>query len=400
MSLVASTLKDDTSVITDVLEGIADQLVAPTELMPVLSRHIEDVTRANLAGKLRQLVAADDGPSAGLTPADLAFVDLTTQYGIPVEDMERGYRIAHQVILARTVSTITKVTSDGALLAEAVPLASQALQADLDRQLTHVRSAYRKAIPSGTALGRSTTQWLDAVVQGQRPEPQPGYGVDGEHAIVLLWDEGPASTRWEGLDRVVTAMTEAVSRGILVSYPNEHVVRVALHAPDARDTAITAIERARPATVWASLGSTAFGYEGLRASSRDAELARDVSLIAGAESRVAVTRFDTVGAIGLLAMAPVRLRRFVWSQLGELSADTPSMKELREAVAAYHAASRSLTTAAGRLFVHKNTLLNRLRAAEERAAVDVRDPQLDMLVALKACEVLGSAVLRGPATRP
>jgi DNA-binding PucR family transcriptional regulator len=87
----------------------------------------------------------------------------------------------------------------------------------------------------------------------------------------------------------------------------------------------------------------------------------------------------------------------VWSVLGELAVDDDAHARMRETLWAYLSSGSSLATAAAELHLHKNTIQYRVRKAEEVRGRPLADGRLDVEVALLACRLLGSTVLRRPA---
>jgi DNA-binding PucR family transcriptional regulator len=82
--------------------------------------------------------------------------------------------------------------------------------------------------------------------------------------------------------------------------------------------------------------------------------------------------------------------------LGELAVDDDAHARMRETLWAYMSSGSSLATAAAEMHLHKNTIQYRVRKAEEARGRPLADGRLDVEVALLACRLLGSTVLRPP----
>jgi DNA-binding PucR family transcriptional regulator len=82
------------------------------------------------------------------------------------------------------------------------------------------------------------------------------------------------------------------------------------------------------------------------------------------------------------------LQRWIRRVLGDLAAEDPGTRQLRETVRVFLDSGGSYTEAAARLHVHKNTVYYRVRKAEELRRRPVTDGRLDLEVALRAAALL------------
>lgn len=99
----------------------------------------------------------------------------------------------------------------------------------------------------------------------------------------------------------------------------------------------------------------------------------------------AVVHFAAVELLALLTEDAARAGRFLARELGGLAATDPGTQELRRTVRAY-LDSHSAQTAAGRLFVARNTVNYRLRRAEQLRGRPLTERQLELGVALMLAE--------------
>ncbi|MFD7500132.1 PucR family transcriptional regulator [Streptomyces sp. NPDC059850] len=86
---------------------------------------------------------------------------------------------------------------------------------------------------------------------------------------------------------------------------------------------------------------------------------------------------------------------FVTRELGPLAGGGETNSALRETVKCYLDHERSLSTAAERLHVAKNTVAYRVKKAEHLLGRSLREERLRLHVALHLAQTLGTAVLRG-----
>jgi hypothetical protein len=99
----------------------------------------------------------------------------------------------------------------------------------------------------------------------------------------------------------------------------------------------------------------------------------------------AVVRFPAVELLALVTEDAARARRFLARELGGLAGADPATRELRRTVRVY-LDSHSAQTAAGRLFVARNTVNYRLRRAEQLRGRPLTERQLELGVALLLAE--------------
>ncbi|WP_442940227.1 helix-turn-helix domain-containing protein [Nocardioides sp. B-3] len=97
---------------------------------------------------------------------------------------------------------------------------------------------------------------------------------------------------------------------------------------------------------------------------------------------------------------PRPARSFVAAELGGLSVQGRREDEERSAVLAVLDAQGGLAAAAERLGIHRNTVLQRLRRAEERRGSPATSRVAELHAALRPVEVLGPVVLAAEPARP
>jgi len=97
-----------------------------------------------------------------------------------------------------------------------------------------------------------------------------------------------------------------------------------------------------------------------------------------------------VALAGLLIDRRDAVRVWVQRTLGQLARDDQSAARLRETLRVLLEANGSYLEAATRMHVHKNTVLYRVRKAEELLGRPVTDGRLSIEVALLACDQLAA----------
>ena len=114
------------------------------------------------------------------------------------------------------------------------------------------------------------------------------------------------------------------------------------------------------------------------------------------DSRSSVVSYARVELISLLASDLPRARAFVASQLGPLAITGGTAERLRETVLAFLVSGGSPTRVAEELFVHKNTVAERIKRAEEMLGRGVNESPVELEAALTLAAGLGPAVLGHP----
>ncbi|MCU1668836.1 MAG: hypothetical protein JWP40_1763 [Blastococcus sp.] len=151
-----------------------------------------------------------------------------------------------------------------------------------------------------------------------------------------------------------------------------------------------------------AVGPQAPGLAGFRGSLRDALRARAVAETAE-DHNVAVVAFDDVAVAALLTSQSEDLQRWIARVLGNLAADDPGTRELRETVRVFLESAGSYNRAATQLHLHKNTVYYRVRKAEQLRGRPLREDRLALEVAPHAASLLRHRLEEhgvAPATSP
>lgn len=140
-------------------------------------------------------------------------------------------------------------------------------------------------------------------------------------------------------------------------------------------------------------GSPHPGAAGFRTSHLEALRTRRVIELSG-RTAPSITEFSDVALVDAISRDLDAARAFVAAQLGDLARDDVKERGERAALLAVLDAQGSLTTAARTLGIHKNTVLQRMRRAEERRGLPATIKVAELHAALLLCDVLGASVLR------
>lgn len=141
-----------------------------------------------------------------------------------------------------------------------------------------------------------------------------------------------------------------------------------------------------------AVGSPHPGASGFRTSHREALRTRRVIELSG-RAAPSITAFTDVALVDAISRDLDAARAFVAAQLGDLARDDAKERGERAALLAVLDAQGSLVTAASTLGIHRNTVLQRVRRAEERRGRPATIKIAELHAALLVCDVLGASVL-------
>lgn len=151
-------------------------------------------------------------------------------------------------------------------------------------------------------------------------------------------------------------------------------------------------------SVHVAVGSPHPGAAGFRTSHLEALRTRRVIELSR-RAAPSITAFADIALVDAISRDLDAARSFVAAQLGDLArADTKAHDE-RAALLAVLDAQGSFVTAARALGIHRNTVLQRVRRAEERRGRPATNNIGELHAALLVCHVLGASVLRGSSSR-
>ncbi|MFI6310246.1 PucR family transcriptional regulator [Nocardia fusca] len=142
-----------------------------------------------------------------------------------------------------------------------------------------------------------------------------------------------------------------------------------------------------------AVGSPHSGAAGFRTSHLEAIRTRRVTELSGRPAP-SIAQFNDVALVDAISRDLDAARAFVAAQLGALAQDDAKERGERAALLAVLDAQGSLATAARVLGIHRNTVLQRVRRAEERRGRPATVKTAELHAALLVCDVLGASVLR------
>ncbi|MER6958750.1 helix-turn-helix domain-containing protein [Streptomyces sp. NPDC000618] len=147
-----------------------------------------------------------------------------------------------------------------------------------------------------------------------------------------------------------------------------------------------------------AVGRPAPGRDGFRRTHLAALDAYRVARLTGRPEQVTV--YDDVALAALLTEDPERGRWFIDEELGPLAAPDRATTDLRQTLLSYLDHGGSIARAAEALYVHRNTVVYRLRRAEDLLGRSATDRTLETHTALRLAKVFASCPASGAGPAP
>ena len=313
---------------------------------------------------------------------------------VPLAALLRIYQLGHEVWRDFYVKVLGEQLRTSEEIVEAAGIVSAMTFAYLHATSAEVIAAYEQEHVRARESGeRGRREVVDALLAGEAVDRATvtlrlGLDLDRAHTALVAWalPEPLAADPVPALEQLVrdAAALAGVERPLMlasgpttvhawlsrVREPGEPTLP-SLLASSALETGAMAL----------ACGCEARGVAGFRSSHREALAARAFGA-PGATPRELVAYAD-VELASLLRCEPDRARSFVRRELGGLAAPGEAARRLRDTLTAYLAATSSATRTAERLGVHKNTVVYRVRQAEEARGTPLGDRRLELEAALR-----------------
>jgi hypothetical protein len=381
-----------TGLVTGAIAAAEPQLGADEAIASDLRRSVQ----ANV--ELGLLLLARPEVPIEQTSAPPEAIELATSMlrrGVEPGALIQAYRVGQNAFWRWWMDDVADHVDDPRVLIAALDHSSARLFGYLDSVISRLLRHYQEERERwlGGALARRA-EVLHAILAGDDDTAAAsralGFELERPLLALALWrtdDPPPAEHPLDGLERLAQAIAAALGAGRALTLPAGSTTLWAWIGSGALDRAAEAAETARGPAEAVALGGPAAGAAGLRDAHRDAREARRVARLAG---DAAVVRHDEVEIAALVSADPDGLRRFVARTLGPLAEDAPGPARLRDSLGAWFAAGGNARVAAEALGTHKNTVLYRVRRAEDLLGRPLGTGALDVQVALEAVRRLGA----------
>lgn len=309
--------------------------------------------------------------------------------GMPLSALLRAYRLGHELFEATFEEAAAQLEMDPDVRWRVRAGATARIFRYIDTVCTQLVGVYegeREAWLRGAAARQAKV--AQAIVAGESVDPAEaatalGHDVTGPQLGLIVWRDAPVA------EHVAERPLAAIARAVAASLGGTQTLAIAMgaHAVWAWTTgealATPAQAPAVPERVRVAVGTVHPGLEGMRRTHHEARAARRVGDIFGARPG-AVTCLHAVALASLVTADAAEAARFAVAELGPgLGADTDAMRRLRATLRTYLEERSSPSRTARRLGVHQNTVIYRMKRAEELLGHPLDERRLEVEVALR-----------------
>lgn len=322
-------------------------------------------------------------PVAPNTEEPVEAARVLTQRGYDEANLE-AYRLGQNVAWRRWMKIAFALTSDARDLAEMLEVTNKSMCEFVDATIAATAEQIQRERELLTRrrdseLRETVTQILNGRgISRSTVEHSLGYRLAQSHTAAVVWTT-VAAPRLTELEQVADALTSHVGareRLRIVASPGT----VWLWLAGADDTRLRDADRVIGAVqdVQIAIGSSGHGIDGFRVSHLDAVSTQQT--MARLDTNHRVGTFADIEGVLLLTAKPDRADRFVAHTLGDLERSSPAV---REAIRAYLHEQCNASRAADRLFTHRNTILRRIKQADELLPRPLEGNVLNVAMALE-----------------
>jgi len=352
---------------------------------------------SNLEAALSMVRHGIDATAATAPVTALEHARAMAARGYSVDVMLRFYRIGHAYFSARILTTITGLVPDPALALAVVDDLQQFAFVYTDRISSEVAAEYVAELDRiQNRVRAARTDAVRGLVAGEqvdlgRAERTLSHRLTGWQTAFVCWTDRDDAD----LARVGATV------GARLGSPHPLLVPDGAQAlwgwvsttrpPDVGPETLMSLADQLPKAVRISIGTPAQGAGGFRDSHAQAQRGRRIAELSG--EAVPVTSYAEIALVDTMSGDLDLARAFVANELGALAVNGRREAEERRALLAVLDAQGGLAAAAEELGVHRNTVLQRMRRAEERLGRTATDRVVELHAALRLVQVLGTVLL-------
>jgi len=382
-------------------------LVEPAPGAPLEPKLLELLSTALLDGMRAFLAFLSDDTvvdNVYAPPTALEYVRRLAQNGVGDSTVINAIRSMQKKVLELLISEIREsgITRDEALDALDFFFDRSSGYVDrITRQLreTHEAERERRLERQNNARVLGVRELLadDEHVDVDAATATIGYPLGGTHLALILWATEHVVNEPDvlRLERFVLEVAAALKIDSPLSISTDQTTGWAwLPLQSSTADPIAQIRRlADDGVIRVAVGTIDSGVAGFRDSHRRAQDARRVA-VAGRTARTVVAATEPeVRVAALMVDDLARTREWVQSTLGPLASNTASDAKLRETLRIFLREGSSHTAASEHLALHRNTVGYRVNKAVQRRGRPITGDQIEVEMALLACDQFHEAVL-------
>ena len=350
-----------------------------------LRAELRGSSEANTAQVLRMLADGARVDDIAVPHEALNFLRGNVRRGPPLALVLRSYRLGHAFLWETWSAALQERVDDSGELVAGQDESSAFMFAYVDRLSAALVEEFgterEQMVRSAEQLRRDTVRAImgGGPVDTEAASLRLGYELRRHHVAMRV---SSGASEVEGSSAPSDEAAAALGGGeplVIASGAARFDVWCGSFDPPATD----ALERYEPPPGAAvAFGKPSHGVAGFRSSHTRGAGGGAHLRFARAMPQPPVTSYARVELVSLLASDLPRARTFVASQLGPLGAPAEPAERLRETVLAFLVSGGSPTRVAEELFVHKNTVADRIRRAEEMLGRPVNESPVELEAAL------------------
>lgn len=358
---------------------------------PTLAAAVSSSNRASLVHFATSHLRDPGGiVSAYLGPEPLRMARILVRRGLGASALD-VYRIGQNVALQRWMDIVFDLTSDPHELRELLNVVSRSASDFVDITLAAIGRQMKlehNELAQGAVVERRKI--VEFILDGEsinhkRAEARLGYALSGSHTAAIVWCDGADGDN-RLLDRTVAALGHAVG----CPQPFCVVASEATRWVWFKDVAEVDSEQVRQVLeespkLRIAIGAGARGVDGFRTSYQQALTAQH--MMVRLRSRQQVAFFEDIQMVALLTQKQDQAYGFISHTLGAFAS---SGSVLRETLLTYIKEQCNAARAAQQLYIHRNTLLSRLDAAQRLLPRPLEGTTVRVAVALEALKWFGN----------
>ncbi len=399
---VDRTIRDVAGRVKAEIDRLTAEMTAMfSEVIPEF-RHDDEVRRLMIASTASNLTAILDMLTLSISrdditvpPAAAEYARRFAQHGMSLEALLRAYRLGEHMFMQRTIAALRRSEASADLALETTSRIGMLVNSYIDHVIEGVIDIYESERRRWDARTDNTrAAQIRAVLDTEdldlaSAEQMLATSLRGWHMAAIVWVREPVGSSIDLLRAGAEMLTAAIGKHpltVLIDEQNCWAWISSVGKPSLDAERLERDLRRRPG-LRVAIGDSGAGLTGFRQTFRDAQGARNLALIADPARQL--TLHSRVALASLLIDRLPDTRAWVHRVLGDLMGDDETTARLRETVQTYLEARGSLTDAAARMHVHKNTVHYRIRRAEEVLGHPLTVNRLETEVALMVSEQLG-----------
>lgn len=392
-AVATSLLGDVSSLADDMLEFLAAHIPA-IGADPELRGLTLGSCSSNLEAALSMIRHGIDVAAAEAPVTALEHARAMASRGHSVDVMLRFYRLGHRYFVETFAEAVSAQVDDPAQSLAAFLEMERFGFRYIDRISTLVASEYVAELDRRQNQHRAERDdivralLVDERINVGRAERVLGHTLTGRQLGFVCWAAGNIPDLVAVAQRFAKSI--ASERALVVADGPRAVWGWVTTAEPSALCVAKLVRSYRPdEKVHLAVGSLREGPAGFRVSHREALRARRIAELAGWPA-ASVTEYGDIALVDVMSSDLDAARAFVEAELGDLARDDPRSRDERTALSAFFSAQGSLKVAAATLGIHRNTVLQRVRRAEQRLGQPIRTRVPELHAALRVYDVLGA----------